>query len=165
MASLTPRELELKNKLYSQYKQNKNKFVKDYGENAEKVMTGRAITLAKRMAEKENKLKIKEIIKKALKGPIDEIDSNLFLQNRKPVSDKSPITPLIHAKKENPEDVVKLDIPLLIRMLEYAREDAKTDMDLHFVVENMIELSKIDRILNMEDYESIVSPYSKIDNK
>lgn len=164
MSALSPRELELKNKLYNQYKQNKSKFIKDYGENAEKVMTGRAITLAKRMAEKENKLKIKEIINQVLKGPVDEIDSNIFVKNRKPVSDKSPITPLI-PKEKNPEDVIKLDIPLLIRMLEYAREDAKTDMDLHFVAENMIELSKAERVLTMEDYESIVSPYSKIDSK
>jgi len=164
MPALSPRELELKNQLYNQYKQNKSKFVKDYGENAEKVMTGRAITLAKRMAEKENKLKIKEIITQVLKGPVDEIDSNIFVKNRKPVPDKSPITPLI-PKEKNPEDVIKLDIPLLIRMLEYAREDAKTDMDLHFVAENMIELSKAERVLTMEDYESIVSPYSKIDSK
>jgi hypothetical protein len=33
----------------------------------------------------------------------------------------------------NPKDIIKLDIPLLIRLLEYAREDAKTDMDLHNV--------------------------------
>jgi hypothetical protein len=47
--------------------------------------------------------------------------------------------------------------------MEYAREDAKTDMDLHFAAENMIQLSKAKRILNMGDYESIVSPYVKID--
>ena len=32
------------------------------------------------------------------------------------------------------KDTVTLDIPLMIRVLEYAREDAKTDMDLHKVV-------------------------------
>jgi hypothetical protein len=153
MAQLTPRELAIKNKLYSQYKQNKNEFIKDYGSDAERVMLGRAIKLAKSMAAKDDKQKIKEMIKKALQGPIsetEEINSIEFIQNRKPV-------------ESNPEDIVKLDVPLLIRMLEYAREDAKTDMDLHFAAENMIQLSKANRILNMGDYESIVSPYVKID--
>lgn len=152
MAGLTPREIAAKNKLYNQYKQNKNRFIKDYGSDAEQVMLGRAIKLAKSMATKEDKLKIKEMIKKALQGPIsetEEINSAEYVQNRIPV--------------ENVEDVVKLDIPLLIRMMEYAREDAKTDADLHFAAENMIQLSKANRTLNMGDYESIVSPYVKTD--
>ena len=47
-------------------------------------------------------------------------------------------------------------IPLFIRMLEYAREDAQTDMDLHDVAEKMIALSITGRTLNMSDYEMIV---------
>jgi hypothetical protein len=31
----------------------------------------------------------------------------------------------------NPKDTITVDVPLFIRLLEYAREDAKTDMDLH----------------------------------
>jgi hypothetical protein len=153
MAHLTPRELAIKNKLYNQYRQNKDKFIKDYGSDAEQVMLGRAIKLAKSMAAKDDKQKIKEMIKKALQGPIseaEEINSIEYVQNRRPAED-------------NPEDVVKLDVPLLIRIMEYAKEDAKTDMDLHFAAENMIQLSKANRILNMGDYESIVSPYVKID--
>jgi hypothetical protein len=57
---------------------------------------------------------------------------------------------------ENPVDVVTLDVPLLIRIMEYAREDAKTDMDLHNVAERMIELSKSSQTLSMNDYEHIV---------
>ncbi len=56
----------------------------------------------------------------------------------------------------NPPDVVSLDVPLFIRMLEYAREDAQTDMDLHDVAEKMIALSITGRTLNMSDYEMIV---------
>lgn len=145
-AKLTTRELELKNKLYSQYKKNKRKFVKDYGRNAEQVMTGRAIKLAKSMAEKENKQKIKEMIKTALtKGPVEEINSMDYVQNRQPAK-----------PEKNPIDTVTLDIPLLIRIMEYAKEDAKTDMDLHSAAENMIKLAKEDRILNMDDYDKIV---------
>jgi hypothetical protein len=57
---------------------------------------------------------------------------------------------------ENPVDVVTLDVPLLIRIMEYAREDAKTDMDLHNVAQHMIELSKSSQTLSMNDYEHIV---------
>lgn len=52
-------------------------------------------------------------------------------------------------------DTVSVDIPLLIRLLEYAREDANDDMDLHNIAEKLIELSK-DGPLSMDDYESIV---------
>jgi len=48
-------------------------------------------------------------------------------------------------------DVIMFDIPLLIRMLEYAREDAKTDMDLHKVVEKLINIRKRG-VLTMKDY-------------
>jgi len=57
---------------------------------------------------------------------------------------------------DNPEDVVKIDIPLLIRLLEYAREDAKTDMDLHNVTEMLINLSKEGATLSMDQYDQIV---------
>jgi len=57
---------------------------------------------------------------------------------------------------ENPKDVIKLDVPLFIRLLEYAREDAKTDMDLHDVAENIISMASEGRTLNMNDYNKII---------
>lgn len=56
----------------------------------------------------------------------------------------------------NKEDVLKINVPLFIRLLEYAREDAKTDMDLHKVTENVISLSKSSRSLTMNDYDVII---------
>ena len=58
--------------------------------------------------------------------------------------------------EDNPKDVVSMDIPLLIRLLEYAREDAKTDMDLHNVTEKLIELSADSDVLTMDHYDAIV---------
>ena len=144
---LSPRELELKNQLYNQFKSNKREFIKKYKGNAEQVMTGRAIKTAKNMANKEQKQRIREMVKNSLaNGPVEEINSVEYVQNRKPVDEKNPI------------DTVRMDIPLLIRVMEFAKEDAKTDMDLHVAAENMIELSKSDRVLNMDDYNSIVTP-------
>ena len=57
----------------------------------------------------------------------------------------------------NPKDKICVDVPLFIRLLEYAREDAKTDMDLHNVAENIIELSQSGETLGMQEYELIVS--------
>jgi hypothetical protein len=53
-------------------------------------------------------------------------------------------------------DTVTLDIPLFIRMLEYAKEDAQTDMDLHDVAEKAIALNKSKEMLSMEDYNTII---------
>jgi hypothetical protein len=57
----------------------------------------------------------------------------------------------------NPKDKITLDVPLFIRLLEYAREDAKTDMDLHNVAEKAIELSSTGNTLTMTDYDKIVN--------
>ena len=134
MPKLTPRELAIKNQLYNQYKAKKKDFIQDYGADAEKVMTGRAITLAKKMAMKEQKQRIKELVKQALSTPV-----------------VSSIE-----KEKNPIDTITLDIPLMIRLLEYAKEDAQTDMDLHKAAENLIQLSKEGRLLDMTDYNSII---------
>ena len=56
----------------------------------------------------------------------------------------------------NPKDIVKLDVPLLIRILEFAREDASSDEELHKVASNIIELSSIGGTLGMIDYEAIM---------
>jgi hypothetical protein len=52
-------------------------------------------------------------------------------------------------------DVVKLDVPLFIRLLELAREDVKQDADLHDVAEAVIRLSQ-EGVATMADYDQIV---------
>ena len=123
----TPRILALQKQFFNQYKKNKISWVNKYGADAEKVMTGAAFKRAESAAIKENKQRIREMVKKTLMGP------------------------------ENPTDVASLDIPLLIRIMEYAKEDAQSDMDLHKVAENIIELYKENKTLTMSDYNSIVS--------
>ena len=63
----------------------------------------------------------------------------------------------------NPKDTITVDVPLFIRLLEYAREDAKTDMDLHNVAERAINLSTEGECLGMESYDSIVGQSEKLD--
>jgi len=70
---------------------------------------------------------------------------------------------IILENMDNPKDIIKLDIPLLIRLLEYAREDAKTDMDLHNVAERLIDLSRGGVSMGMIDYEAIIGDQEKLD--
>jgi hypothetical protein len=56
----------------------------------------------------------------------------------------------------NPSDKITVDVPLFIRLLEYAREDAKTDMDLHSVAEKAIAASETGKTLTMADYDGLV---------
>jgi len=55
----------------------------------------------------------------------------------------------------NPKDTITVDVPLFIRLLEYAREDANTDMDLHDLAENIIDLSEEGEVLTMDNYNEI----------
>jgi hypothetical protein len=110
---LSTRELELKNQLYSQYKSNKKEFVKNYKDKAEQVMTGRAIKTAKSMASKEQKKRISEMIKASLaNGPAEEINSMEYVQNRNPIDNE-----------KNPMNAVRMDIPLLLRVMKFDKED------------------------------------------
>lgn len=61
------------------------------------------------------------------------------------------------AQAANPVDTVTLDIPLLIRVFEFSREDAQTDMDLHSLADNMINLSPNGATLTMADYEELIT--------
>ena len=63
--------------------------------------------------------------------------------------------------QSNPVDKVTMDVPLLLRIMEYSKEDAKTDMDLHHVVEKLISLSSDGQPLNMDHYEQIVGSVSE----
>jgi hypothetical protein len=56
----------------------------------------------------------------------------------------------------NPTDKLTLDVPLFIRLLEYAREDSTADMDLHKITENALALSETGATLTMANYNTIV---------
>jgi hypothetical protein len=53
-------------------------------------------------------------------------------------------------------DIVRIDVPTFIRLLELAREDVKQDADLHDVAEIVIKLSS-DHVVTMADYNNIVA--------
>ena len=66
---------------------------------------------------------------------------------------------------EDIPDIIAVDVPLFIRLLEFAREDAGDDMDLHEVAERAIEAVKARGVLSMDDYETLVPPKEELDEK
>jgi hypothetical protein len=64
----------------------------------------------------------------------------------------------VHKGQQNEEvdkkDTVTMDIPLLIRVLELAREDVKSDAELHRVVEKLIDIRN-KGTLTMDDYDFV----------
>jgi len=70
---------------------------------------------------------------------------------------KTPTRGKYHAEETeiNETDTILLTVPLFIRMLEWGREDAKTDMDLHKATENILDMQD-DDVLDMDSYEDIV---------
>lgn len=54
----------------------------------------------------------------------------------------------------NEDDVLKLNAPLFLRLLELAREDIKNDVPLHLMTEILTRISQ-DRVATVDDYENI----------
>lgn len=52
-------------------------------------------------------------------------------------------------------DIIKVDVPTFLRLLELSREDVKQDADLHDIAQRVTEISK-DRVVTMADYNDIV---------
>jgi len=50
-------------------------------------------------------------------------------------------------------DVVKVTVPMFIRLLEWAREEAKTDMDIHKLTEKIVSKKGV---INSDDYEALM---------
>jgi hypothetical protein len=142
----------------------KRSLVKKYGKDAEKVMYGIATKQAKKKQETMNlenvKGMIEDVLKNSKKADLNK-DGKLsdYEKKRGAAIEKSMN---IKEIEQDVIDTVTLDVPLFIRLLEYSREDATQDMDLHGVTEKAIALNKQKGILSMEDYEAIIpEPQSK----
>jgi len=67
------------------------------------------------------------------------------------------------AKEEDKIDIVTMDVPLFIRALEYAKEDAQEDMDLHDFAEKAIAGTLEKGTLTMEDYDMLTGNVEPVD--
>jgi hypothetical protein len=56
----------------------------------------------------------------------------------------------------NDIDVIKIDVPTFLRLLELSREEVKDDADLHFIAEIVSKISK-NKTVTMDDYDEILN--------
>ena len=59
--------------------------------------------------------------------------------------------------EENDDNLVlRVNIPLMMRLLEYAKEDAKSDVELHQVVERLIDVCRNGDVADMSSYNRLI---------
>jgi hypothetical protein len=176
---LTKNELDQRQIALMGLLQNKRSLVKKYGKDAEKVMYGIATKQAKIKQEAMNLENLRSIVKDALTSPVTEQSSFVLAADAArdagkkefefpkgsgkmhPVKLKQDIS--VKEVEEDVIDTVTLDVPLFIRTLEYAKEDAADDMALHDMAEKAIALNKQKGILSMEDYDALIPAEAPID--
>jgi hypothetical protein len=73
-----------------------------------------------------------------------------------PVASSAPAAPKNNGNGKKYAPCIRTDIPLMIRLLEFAREDASSDMDLHALTAEMIAMSEEGRVLTMNDYGELI---------
>lgn len=84
---------------------------------------------------------------------------DIFRENDQEPTSEPKTMPAAASKpepKSNPTDKVTMDVPLLLRVMEYSKEDAHSDMDLHHVVEKLVSLSSNGQSLTMDNYNDII---------
>ena len=97
---------------------------------------------------KQNQRQLRGNMTTANQSQKDKIAKNRYAQINKEENDEEQYGLL------NEGDTLTLTVPLFIRMLEYAKEDAKTDMDLHKVTENLMALKGV---ADMDCYDKVVN--------
>lgn len=122
----------------------------------------------KKFEDSENKYSLKEIF---FKNPLLEVKDSLVHINELLTHNPMEKTPFRYKLKEsienNPPDILSMCVPLFLRLLEWAKEDAPDDVALHVATENIVKLASQGKTLRIGDYESIVgsdlNPPDKID--
>lgn len=67
----------------------------------------------------------------------------------------NPAKPNIAKESADSVDTVTMDVPLLTRLLELAREDITDDAELHRVLERIIAIKDVS-VLTMDNYDEIL---------
>ena len=124
-----------------------------------------AMNKALDMANQKGDAQLIQNIKQDIEVARASLDSGKDLNTVKNMQDRyakfmpteyKPSTPAVKFKEEEvaKTDTLTIDIPMFIRLMEYAREDAKTDMDLHNVTTNLLKIK--DKTISMADYDQVV---------
>jgi len=156
---------------YDQLGSNEKEWVRDEVSNMNEAKKETGIDMAKKQLDalgvkyemsKTDKVRPFKVIYKPVNKSdkfYNEFEDIVDLFNLKGVVKSS----MNEAEKEDAVDTITMDVPLFLRILEYSREDAQKDIDLHDVTDKAISLGKERGILSMEDYEEIVGDAEEID--
>lgn len=60
------------------------------------------------------------------------------------------------------DDIIKMNVPLFLRLIELVREEVEDDVPLHTLTEIAVRLSN-DHVMSMDDYENILAYMSRGD--
>lgn len=58
------------------------------------------------------------------------------------------------------EDVLCMNVPLFLRLMEFSKESVKEDKDLHVITENLTKICNNGGTATMDDYDAIVGTVS-----
>ncbi len=98
-----------------------------------------------------------------VKFPVSREDSNKPYSATKVLSSKLTQALVAKLKQRASAGSVALDILLLTRLLEKAREGVKTDADLHLLLESIIAAQELNNgPLTMSNYDTIVTKHEKL---
>ncbi|NCU41855.1 MAG: hypothetical protein EOM19_03995 [Candidatus Moranbacteria bacterium] len=60
-------------------------------------------------------------------------------------------------RETDSENIVKINIPTITRLFEYMKEDVKDDIEIHIILERLVEMSINNNIINMSHYDYIIN--------
>ena len=166
--SLTKAEIDKSEEIIKKLKGNKKDFVKRYGKDAEAVMYGRAVNMAKKQVENMENNKLKEMIKKALSKPQVEgkkedmdhdgdIDSKDYLLKRDQAIKKSKE----EVKEANGFKSGKEFIN--IKLKKYPKAIAKVNNLISMIGENNFTMEMAEWINDFFNNASYESPMNEAD--
>jgi len=100
---------------------------------------------------------------KTLQNPQDmEIVQSKMTEEESDIEAPTKMVP-VSPEVEDEVDTITMDVPLFIRALEYSREDAKNDLDIHDIAQNAVSLSKDYGVLNMDNYSEIFGDAEEVE--
>ena len=93
-----------------------------------------------------------------IQGDIEHIGDTAFVKEKDTVE---------HMEEQAPDqaDVICVDVPLFIRLMEYAREDAQSDVDLHKLAEKIVARCADGGCASMNDYDELVQIEDSADSE
>ena len=166
--SLTKAEIDKSEEIIKKLKGNKKDFVKRYGKDAEAVMYGRAVNMAKKQVENMENNKLKEMIKKALSKPQVE-GKKEDMDHDRDIDSKDYLLKRDQAIKKSKEEVKEANgfksgkEFINIKLKKYPKAIAKVNNLISMIGENNFTMEMAEWINDFFNNASYESPMNEAD--